>query len=120
MLKFIPSGKHQMPLRIIRGIFQDGRTTIRGWATYKGQTGTVPWFAIAACSLNWIVVVSAIFLLMTFGSDYRWSRWRIALIVALVAVPYIILWSWITNKAKLNQLRTPDASREKQCAECLP
>jgi hypothetical protein len=87
MLKFIPSGKHQMLLRTIRAIFQDRRTTIRGWATYKGHRHSTLGLQSPLITLNWIVVVLCDFL--TDDVRLRLSmvplanRWNFA----LVAVP---------------------------------
>jgi hypothetical protein len=40
----------------IKSIVVDGRSTARGWAAYKDQTGSLPWLSIAVHFSNWIVI----------------------------------------------------------------
>lgn len=84
----------EMTIRTIQSIYADGRTTVRGWAVYKRQTGRLPWFSIAVHFLNWIVIFSGMIFLLWCAGKYHWSRWQFAGISVLVALPYGLLWYW--------------------------
>lgn len=88
-----------------RHYVRDSRETLSGWATYKRQTGRLPWSSIAIHSLNWVLVFSGMIVLIWCGGKFRWSQWQFVGIFLMVALLYGIFWSWTKDKVKLTQIR---------------
>jgi hypothetical protein len=89
----------------IKSIVVDGRSTIRGWAAYKHQTGSLPWLSIAVHFSNWIVILGGMIFLLWCSDRNHWTRWGFAGVLTAAGLPYAIFWFWLKNKVKLNQIR---------------
>jgi hypothetical protein len=89
----------------IRSIYEDGRTTLRGWAKYKRQTGNPPWLSIIIHSLHWIFMLSGMVVIVWLSGKFRWSRWQFLGAFIAAGLPYGILWSGIKRRVLLNQIR---------------
>jgi hypothetical protein len=87
-------------------IFLDGRATVMSWAEYKHQTGRLPWHSITVHALNWVVILPGGVFLIWWGTRNRWSKGNFLVAWALVGLPYLVLWSWLSGRAKLNQIRS--------------
>jgi len=84
---------------------RNARETLRDWREYKQATGQWPLLSIAVHLANFIILVVIIISLAFYGSSQDWSHWRILGAAALILIPYFVLWSWIDNKVKLNEIR---------------
>jgi hypothetical protein len=84
---------------------KDARSTLADWGKYKRQTGRWPLLSIAAHVLNFVALAAILIWLIFYSARYGWSKLRLAGTAALILVPYMLFWSWVENKAKLNDIR---------------
>lgn len=92
-------------IRTRHNFYVDGRTTVRGWSTYKRQTGNLPWFSISAHFSNCLVIISGMLFLIWLSVRHHWPKTQFGGVLLLVGLPYAILWWWAKNKLKVNQIR---------------
>ncbi|MCU1243777.1 MAG: hypothetical protein JWO71_4503 [Candidatus Acidoferrum typicum] len=89
----------------LRSIYEDARTTLRGWAKYKRQTGKLPWLSIIVHTLHWIVMLSGIGAIVWLSGRFRWTRWQFLGAFFAAGLPYGILSLVIKRRVLLNQIR---------------
>jgi hypothetical protein len=82
-----------------------GRATLRGWGEYNRETGKWPLVSIAAHLCNFIVVAAGAIWLILYGERHDWSKFRFRWTALFIVAPYVIVWSWIEGKIKLNDMR---------------
>jgi hypothetical protein len=51
-------------------------------------------------------MISGMVALVWFAGKYHWSQWQLAGVFLMVIVPYGILWWWVKDRVKLNQIRS--------------
>ena len=95
-----------MALYGVIGYLRDARTTFRGWSDYKRRTGKWPWVSIGVHSLNSMIVVLGTCALIWHAVEHHWARGKFIAILVLLAVFHMVLWTWVSNKAKLAQIRS--------------
>lgn len=94
-----------MALYGVIGYLRDARTTFRGWSNYKRRTGKWPWVSIGVHSLNSVIMVLGTCALIWHAVEHHWARGKFIAILVLLAVFHMVLWTWVSNKAKLAQIR---------------
>jgi len=85
---------------------QDSRATVRGWTGYKRRTGSLPWLSITVHFANWVAFISGMIFLFWCSERFHWSRWRFLGAFFVVGLPYVIFWTGLKRKVKLNQILT--------------
>ena len=89
----------------VKRFISDSRANLRGWAEYKRRTGRLPWLSIVIHFLNWVVVLSGVVFLIWLAERNRLSKLKFLGVLVLVGLPYAFFWFWLSNRAKLNQIR---------------
>jgi hypothetical protein len=89
----------------LQSIYEDARTTFRGWGKYKQQTGVLPWLSIIFHTSHWVVMTSGMLVIVWLTGEFHWTRWQLLGAFLAVGLPYAILWFGIRRRVLLNQLR---------------
>ena len=94
-----------MSIFALADTLKSARATFRDWGEYKRETGQWPLVSIAVHLANLVALASITIWLISFSWKHNWSSARFVWTLILVLLPYFLLWCWIEDKVKLNEIR---------------
>lgn len=85
---------------------KNARATLRDWGEYRRETGRWPLLSIAAHASNFVALAAIVLWLILYGSRHGWSNSHFGWTLIVALLPYMLLWSWVEDKVKLNEIRS--------------